>query len=99
MAAFCFLVASAGFEVDVVLFLGTGGGGGGSGAGLITGESRKTDGDGIVMVSISSTSGARTLATAVGRELNPAPGRRSRRCWLDDVEPALFSVGGAPASA
>ena len=99
MVPFCFLVASAGFEIDVVLFFGSGGGGGGSGAGLITGESRKTDGDGIVIVSISSTFGARTLATAVGRELSPAPGRRSRQCWLDDVEPTLFSVGGAPASA
>ena len=72
--------ASAGFDADVLLLFGGGGGGGGSGAGLISGESRKTDGDGIVMISISSTSGARTLAAVVRRELSPA----SQHCFLSE---------------
>lgn len=48
---FCFFVVFAGFVV-VVDFRFGGGGGGGFGAGFITGEDRKADGDGIVMVSI-----------------------------------------------
>ena len=59
----------------VLLRFGGGEAGGGSGAGLITGESRKTDGDGIVIVSISSISGTRTLATVVRGGVGPAPAR------------------------
>jgi hypothetical protein len=73
-APFCFLGGLAGFGVVVFLRFG-GEAGGGSGAGLTSGESRKTDGDGIVMVSISSTSGTQTLAAAVGGDTSPAPGR------------------------
>lgn len=47
------------------------GGGGGSGAGFITGEDRKTEGDGIVMVSI--------LTTSLGDTLTPVLGDRARR--------------------
>lgn len=49
-----FFVVLATFLVDLTVFRF--GGGGGSGAGLITGEERKTEGDGIVMVSILITS-------------------------------------------
>jgi hypothetical protein len=48
---FCFLAVFA----DLVVVVGLrfeGGGGGGFGAGFMTGEDRKADGDGIVMVSI-----------------------------------------------
>ena len=47
---FCFLVVFADFVVVVGFRFG--GGGGGFGAGFVTGEDRKADGDGIVMVSI-----------------------------------------------
>ena len=46
----CFLVVFVDFVVVVCFRFG--GGGGGFGAGFITGEDRKADGDGIVMVSI-----------------------------------------------
>jgi hypothetical protein len=69
------LGARAGFAAVALLRFGGGGAGGGSGAGFITGESRKTDGDGIVIVSISSISGTRTLANAVRGGVNPAPAR------------------------
>lgn len=45
---FCFFAVFAGFVAGVVFRFG----GGGFGAGFITGEDRKADGDGIVMVSI-----------------------------------------------
>lgn len=70
-----FLGALAAFAVVVGFRFGGVGEGGGSGAGLITGESRKTDGEGIVIVSISSTSGTRTLATPVGGGSSPASAR------------------------
>jgi len=78
---FCALGAFADFGV-VVFFRFEGGGGGdgcgagaGAGAGLITGELKKTDGEGIVIVSISSISGDDALAIPGGAVLNPSSGR------------------------
>lgn len=51
-----FFAVTAGLVVVEGLRLGVGGGGGGSGAGLRTGEERKADGDGIVIVSILKVS-------------------------------------------
>ena len=57
-----FFVGLVAFLADLlVLGLRCFGRGGGSGAGFITGEERKTEGDGIVMVSILTASLADTL--------------------------------------
>ena len=75
VAPSCFLWAFVVFAVVTLFRFGGGEAGGGSGAGLIVGESRNTDGDGIVMVSISNISGKQTFATAGEWGVSPAPGR------------------------
>jgi hypothetical protein len=66
----CFFVALTGFVVVVGLRFG---GGGGSGACFNTGEDRKADGDGIVIVSIltASYTDTSTLARAVRLDVIP----------------------------
>ena len=56
-----FFVGLVAVFVDLLVLDFRLGGGGGSGAGLITGEARKTEGDGIVIVSILITSLGDTL--------------------------------------
>lgn len=66
---FCFFAVLADLGVAVGLRFG---GGGGSGAGFNTGEERKADGDGIVIVSILTVS-YRDTSTLVRRVTVMAP--------------------------
>jgi hypothetical protein len=73
---FCFFVVLADlFVVEDLRF-----GGGGSGAGFMTGEDRKADGDGIVIVSILTASYTATWTILETMMLNIIPWRWSYGC-------------------
>ena len=73
---FCFFVVLADLVVVVGLRFG---GGGGSGAGLRTGEERKADGDGIVIVSILTAS---VWDTSTRKQSETADAKPLDRFWL-----------------
>ena len=70
----CFFVGLADLFVVAGLRFG---GGGGSGAGFMTGEERKADGDGIVIVSILTASYTATWTVVETVRLNRIPWRGS----------------------
>jgi hypothetical protein len=77
--AFCFFAVLVDLGVAVGLRFG---GGGGSGAGFTTGEERKAEGDGIVIVSILTIS-YRDTSTLARQVAAIYPVRRSWRCVVE----------------